>query len=83
MNLSSSYANNVRYENQYQGSNKPTPNFESFIELDYQAVISPWLAIQPFITYVINPGARAPQPQNNQLAIPNATVFGLRTIVSF
>ena len=83
MNMSSSYANNVRYENQYQGSNKPIPNFESFIELDYQAVISPWLAIQPFITYVINPGARAPQPQNNQLAIPNATVFGLRTIVSF
>jgi porin len=83
MNMSSSYANNVRYENQYQGTNQPIPNFESFIELDYQAVISPWLAIQPFITYVINPGARAPQPQNNQLAIPNATVLGLRTIVSF
>lgn len=83
MNMSAGYANNVRYENQYQGGNQPIPNFESFIELDYQAVISPWLAIQPFITYVINPGARAPQPQNTQLAIPNATVFGLRTIVSF
>ena len=83
MNMSSSYANNVRYENQYQGLNKPIPNFESFIELDYQAVVSPWLAVQPFITYVINPGAKAPQPQNNQLGIPNATVFGLRTIVSF
>ena len=83
MNMSASYNNNVRYENQYQGSNKPIPNFESFIELDYQAVISPWLAIQPFVTYVINPGARAPQPQNNQLSIPNATVLGLRTIVSF
>src|SRR5574343_162100 len=83
MNMSAGYANNVRYENQYQGANQPIPNFESFIELDYQAVISPWLAIQPFITYVINPGARAPQPQNNQLAIPNATVVGLRTIVSF
>ena len=83
MNMSSSYANNVQYQNQYQGTNQPIPNFESFIELDYQAVISPWLAIQPFVTYVINPGARAPQPQNNQLAIPNATVVGLRTIVSF
>ena len=83
MNMSSSYANNVQYQNQYQGANQPIPNFESFIELDYQAVISPWLAIQPFVTYVINPGARAPQPQNNQLAIPNATVVGLRTIVSF
>lgn len=83
MNMSSSYANNVQYQNQYQGTNQPIPNFESFIELDYQAVISPWLAIQPFMTYVINPGARAPQPQNNQLAIPNATVLGLRTIVSF
>ena len=83
MNMSSSYANNVRSQNQYQGTNLPIPNFESFIELDYQAVISPWWAVQPFLTYVINPGARAPQPQNNQLAIPNATVLGLRTIVTF
>ncbi|BBU70980.1 porin [Fluviibacter phosphoraccumulans] len=83
LNMSSGYANNVQYQNQYQGANQPIPNFESFIELDYQAVVSPWLAIQPFLTYVINPGARAPQPQNNQLAIPNATVVGVRTIVSF
>ena len=73
----------MQYQNQYQGTNQPIPNFESFIELDYQAVVSPWLAIQPFLTYVINPGARAPQPQNNQLAVRNATVVGVRTIVSF
>jgi porin len=83
MNMSSNYANNVRFENQYQGTNQPIPNYEAIIELDYQAVVSPWLAVQPFFTYVINPGARAPLPQNNQLAIPNAMVFGLRTIVSF
>ena len=83
MNMSSSYANNVRYENQYQSTNQPIPNFEAIVELTYQAVISPWLAVQPFLMYVVNPGARAPLPQNNQLAIPNATVLGLRTIVSF
>lgn len=83
MNMSNSYVNNVQYQNAYQGTNKPTPNFESFIELDYQAVISPWLALQPFFMYVINPGARAPQPQNNQLPINNALVFGLRTNISF
>lgn len=83
MNMSSSYVNNIQYENAYQNTNKPTPNFESFIEFDYQAVVSPWLAIQPFVVYVVNPGARAPQPQNNQLPINNALVFGVRTNVSF
>ncbi len=83
MNMSSSYVNNVQYENTYQNTNKPIPNFESFVEFDYQAVVSPWLAIQPFVVYVVNPGARAPQPQNNQLPINNALVFGIRTNVSF
>lgn len=83
MSMSNAYVSNVQNQNAYQGTNLPTPNFESFIEFDYQAVISPWLAVQPFVTYVINPGARAPQPQNAQLPINNALVFGVRTNVSF
>ena len=83
MNMSSAYVNNVKYQNAYQGINQPIPNYESFIEFDYQAVVSPWLAIQPFMVYGVNPGARAPQPQNSQLPINNALVFGVRTNISF
>jgi porin len=83
MRMSSGYIDNVRYENQYQQSSQPIPSFESIVEIDYQAVVSPWLLLQPFMTYVINPGGKAPRPQNNQMAIPNATVIGLRTIVAF
>lgn len=83
MNMSSSYVNNVKNQNTYQATTQPVPNYESFIEFDYQAVVSPWLAIQPFMVYVINPGARAPQPQNGQLPINNALVFGVRTNISF
>lgn len=83
MNMSRSYVNNVKYQNTYQDANQPIPSFESFVEFDYQAVVSPWLAIQPFVVYVINPGARAPQPQNNQLPINNALVIGVRTNISF
>lgn len=83
MNMSSSWSNNVKYQNAYQGTNQPIPTNETFIEFDYQAVISPWLAIQPFMVYVMNPGGRAPQPQNPQLPITNAMVFGVRTNVSF
>lgn len=83
MNMSSSWVNNTKYANTYQNASQPIPNFETFIELDYQAVVSPWLAIQPFMVYVINPGAKAPQPQNSQLPINNALVFGVRANVSF
>lgn len=83
MNMSRSWVNNVKYANTYQNANQPIPNFETFIEFDYQAVVSPWLAIQPFMVYVINPGGRAPQPQNSQLPINNALVIGVRTNISF
>ena len=83
MNMGRSYVNNVKYQNSYQNANQPIPSFETFIEFDYQAVVSPWLAIQPFMVYVINPGGRAPQPQNSQLPINNALVFGVRTNISF
>lgn len=61
----------------------PLPKPETLVELTYQAPISPWLTLQPFLQFVANPGGRAPMPTNPTQAIPNATVVGLRANVAF
>lgn len=70
-------------QNNSSGTQSPLPKPESLIELTYQAAISPWLTLQPFFQYAINPGGKAPMPNNPNQAIPNATVVGLRANVAF
>ena len=43
---------------------------ETTVELTYRAQVTPWLAVQPDVQYVINPGADP--------ALKNALVVGLR-----
>lgn len=50
---------------------------ETLVELTYQAQLTPWLALQPDIQYILNPGANAPQTLHNEF------VTGLRAITNF
>jgi porin len=70
-------------QNAQAGTQTPMATAESVIELTYQAPISPWLTLQPFFQYAMNPGGKAPMPNNPNQAIPSATVVGLRANVAF
>ncbi|WP_332771043.1 carbohydrate porin [Phenylobacterium sp.] len=48
----------------------PVDKHETAVELTYRAQVTPWLAVQPDVQYVINPGADP--------ALKNALVVGLR-----
>jgi porin len=49
--------------------------YESILEIDYGARITPWLLLQPNLQYVINPGGAG--------TIPNSLVLGLHTDLTF
>lgn len=72
----------IAAENSLSGTAIPMPVPEQLVELTYQAPVSPWLSLQPFFQYVMNPGGKAPMPNNPNQAIPNATIFGLRANIA-
>lgn len=53
----------------------PVDKHETAVELTYRAQVTPWLAVQPDVQYVINPGADP--------ALKNALVAGVRFEVSW
>ncbi|MDP6013817.1 MAG: carbohydrate porin [Alphaproteobacteria bacterium] len=56
----------------FKTANAVTEDEEIDFELTYRAQITPWLALQPDVQYVVNPGAGA------NGALDNALVVGLR-----
>ena len=50
-------------------------SYESIAEVDYGALIAPWLLIRPNLQYVMNPGGTG--------RIPNAFVIGLTAKITF
>ena len=61
----------------------PTGSSESFIEVTYQAQITPWLQVQPDFQYVFMPGGGLPNPNEPGKRIGNEAVFGVRTNITF
>ncbi|MCI0466379.1 MAG: carbohydrate porin [Beijerinckiaceae bacterium] len=62
----------------------PVRNYELLLEATYQAQIVPGFFIQPDFQYVFHPGGGAINPLNPISGrIPDAAVFGLRTVVKF
>lgn len=53
----------------------PVERAETALELTYRAQVTPWLAVQPDVQYVINPGADP--------ALKNAVVAGIRFEVTW
>ncbi len=78
LNMSQAYANSVRSFNAYHGTTYTLPSHESFLEMSHQAVITPWLTIQPFFQYLINPG----QNQFPPMDYPDMALVGVRIILS-
>jgi porin len=59
-------------------------NYELVVELTYQAQIVAGWTIQPDFQYIFHPGGGVIDPLNPFVGrIPDATVFGLRTAISF
>ncbi len=62
----------------------PIRNYELLLEATYQAQIVPGFYIQPDFQYVFHPGGGAINPLNPFAGrIPDAAVFGLRTVMKF
>jgi porin len=61
----------------------PIRGSESFIEVTYQAAITPWLTVQPDLQYVWTPGGGIRDPLSPDRRVGNETLLGLRTNIGF
>ncbi len=61
----------------------PVRSNEQFIEVTYQAQVTPWLQVQPDVQYVIAPGGGVLNPNNPAKKIGDAVIFGVRTNITF
>ena len=64
----------------------PVRSEEAFIEVNYTFSVAPWWTVQPDLQYIIHPafGGASPTTAIGTIAtIPDATVVGLRTTVTF
>ncbi len=68
------FYNNVPY---------PVRTNESFIEVTYQAAVTPWMMLQPDFQYIMRPGGGVVNPQIPGQALKNAAVLGLRSTITF
>jgi porin len=69
----------------FSGIDNPIRDYEAVVEVTYQAQITPNWMLQPVFQYVIHPGGNIPNPVSTGTSspIPNASVFGLRTMVKY
>jgi porin len=69
----------------FAGVERPIRDYESVLEITYEARIAPWLLLQPDLQLVFHPGGytSAPPPAPIGQPIPNALVIGLRSGVTF
>jgi porin len=69
----------------FTGAAMPIRDYEASIELTYQAQITHDWSVQPDFQYIVHPGGHAPSPSDpsGMSAIPNAMVFGIRSVSKF
>jgi porin len=69
----------------FTGSHLPARGHETLVEATYQVQPAPWWMVQGILQYTVRPGAGAVNPADptRGTRIPNATVIGLRTALSF
>jgi len=61
----------------------PQPDFESVLELSYQAQVASWWIVQPDLQWVIHPGGRVLNLSDPRANLgEDAVVLGLRTAIS-
>lgn len=64
-----------------EGARGATSRFEAIVEATYKAQIVPGLTVQPTLQYVMRPNGGPPEDGGRR--IPNATIFGVTTVVTF
>jgi porin len=69
----------------FTGVERPIRDYESALEITYQARIAPWWLLQPDLQLIFHPGGfiAAPRPALAGQPIPNAFVIGLRSGITF
>ena len=69
----------------FSGIDSPIRDYEAVVEVTYQAQITPNWMLQPVFQYIVHPGGHIPNPINTSgsFTIPNAAIFGLRTMVKY
>jgi porin len=67
----------------YSGAYYPVRSTETFIELTYQAQVTPWLQIQPDLQYFHQVGGGVLNPTNPDRKIKDSVVIGVRTMITF
>src|SRR3984893_14103088 len=69
----------------FTGIERPLRDYESVLEITYEARIAPWWLLQPDLQLVFHPGGyiAAPLPAPVGRPIPNALVIGLRSGITF
>lgn len=79
----SSSATALDRDTNFYGTSTVTRSNEQFIELTYQAQVTPWLQVQPDIQYIIRPAGGVQDPNDAGRMLHNATVVGVRTSITF
>ena len=69
----------------FTGIERPRRNYETVLEVTYEARIAPWWLLQPDLQLVFHPGGftTAPAPALVGRPIPNALVIGIRSGITF
>jgi len=69
----------------FTGIERPIRDYESVLEITYEARIAPWWLLQPDLQLVFHPGGyiAAPGSPPEAAPIPNALVIGLRSGITF
>src|SRR6516164_6683382 len=69
----------------FSGIERPVRDYETVLEITYEARIAPWWLLQPDLQLVFHPGGHtaAPPPAPIGQPIPNALVLGVRSTVTF
>jgi porin len=69
----------------FSGVPSPIRDYETVLELTYQAQIVPGWTIQPDFQYIWHPGGNVPDPADPEGIRPirNAAVFGVRTTIRY
>jgi porin len=66
-----------------QGVQPPAPDFESVLEISYQAQVASWWIVQPDAQWIIHPGGRVLNLPNPPARLGSgAVVLGLRSAVA-
>lgn len=66
----------------YTGTGFPYAGNETVVELTYLYQAAPWLALQPDLQVVINPGAGMPSIYS-RMPLKNGVIGGVRATITF